>query len=221
MTSAFIILMLPDETALPIVSGSFVPWNAKERVLFALEEIKRASAEGVFEPAFHFLGQVGTALQHVFWRYPTGPFGFSSNLGDAFPREPLPPDTNAVTDGRASGLDEIELTLVCVDDNRAPRLARLIWHDGRGPLIEIDADFEVAAAIRWAAPRWPINLPRAAAMKPASSPHSMSRRRLSAGECSGQRRTMRRRLKIRPRAPRPRPVPAWPRRSIRSSRASP
>ena len=114
--------MHPDETALPIELGSFVPWIRNNVSFSSLKQVEGPCAERVLHPAVHVLGQPGIAGQHFRRRRPSGPERLPADLGDALPGETLAADADPILKRPASALGEIELPLVRIDRERAWRL---------------------------------------------------------------------------------------------------
>ena len=94
----------PDDTAWPIVSGSFEPWMRKER----RAEIYRAGAKRALDSARHVSRQIGAALAHLGRRGPSRPFLLAGDGVDPSPFKTGTPDADAVAQGGAVIEDELE-----------------------------------------------------------------------------------------------------------------
>jgi hypothetical protein len=86
-------------------------------------EIEGARAERIGGAAGHEARQVGAAAQHLGGRAPVRPLGLAGDGLGAAPAEARTADADAVADGGAAGLDEVEAALLRVDDDGARRIA--------------------------------------------------------------------------------------------------
>src|SRR5262249_55576788 len=78
-------------------------------------------------------------------------FFFCGDLVRALPLEADPPDTDAVAQRHAAGLDKIEPPLRRVDDDGARRILGVVMHGGAAEVGAVKAKDVVAALLRRAA----------------------------------------------------------------------
>src|SRR5262249_31987282 len=105
--------------------------NAEKRVFVATPEIERAGADRILRAALHAqpafqLHQVrpdlGLALQHLGGRIPARPLLLGVNGGAPGPDESFGTDADAIANGLAAALDQVEEVARWIDDDRARRL---------------------------------------------------------------------------------------------------
>ena len=84
-----------------------------------LVEVERAGPERIGETAFDAQRQVGTAPDHLARRRPTRPLRLAPDPGGSAPGEALPTHADAVAQGAATALDEVEVPARRVDNNCA------------------------------------------------------------------------------------------------------
>ena len=122
----------PDDIAWPMLAPFGRAMDAVAGVLAVLVDVERARAERIGEAAglavlpFH---QFRLALDHFRRRRPDRPFLAVLDVGAAGPAEAVLADADAVADGVAALLHEIELSLLQMDDDGAGRLAGLVDDD--------------------------------------------------------------------------------------------
>src|SRR6476661_9765255 len=85
-------------------------------------DIQRARAKRITRTAGHPAWQVGLARDHLGRGRPIRPLGFLADVVNAAPLKTVAADANAITHGNAVTHDEIEETVVGIDDDRARRL---------------------------------------------------------------------------------------------------
>src|SRR4051794_10558181 len=73
----------------------------------ARAEVERAGAERILHTAWHVAREVWAAAQHLRRRAPVRPFALHCHRLGAGPREPLPPDADAVADRLSSPEHEV------------------------------------------------------------------------------------------------------------------
>src|SRR5215475_13832697 len=79
-------------------------------------DVHRTRTERIARAAGHPARQIRLACDHLWRRHPIRPFALKRNIVDAAPLKTVSADADAITH------DEIEETVVCVDDDRARRL---------------------------------------------------------------------------------------------------
>src|SRR6185312_3670423 len=109
-------------------------------------EIERTRPERVLDTAGHVAGQVGPASAHLRGRRPARPFALGADAVHAAPAEAVAPDADAVAQGRAARLHEVEPPLGGVDDNRARRVIAGIVDAGAGNRADAATAVEAVTA---------------------------------------------------------------------------
>src|SRR5215213_9860403 len=106
-----------------------------EGVLVALPEIEGASAKRIVGTSAHtnsalqctdLTQEFGLPLDHFSWRIPIRPFLLVADRRDAGPAEALPADADAIADGAAAALDQVEEMILRIDDDGARRFYRRV-----------------------------------------------------------------------------------------------
>src|SRR5580704_2563309 len=92
-------------------------------------EIEGSRPEGIARTARHEPRQIGLPSDHFRWGAPVWPLLFLGHPLDARPLETDAPDADAIADGPIVRLDEVEIALARIDDDRSGRLARMERHD--------------------------------------------------------------------------------------------
>ena len=82
-------------------------------------EIHGARAERIFGPADHVARQVRPASQHLAGRGPIRPFAFVADVVHPRPGEAGPTHADAIAQGAAAGLHQVEQPLASIDDDRS------------------------------------------------------------------------------------------------------
>src|SRR5580704_5681081 len=117
----------PDDTAWPMVSGSFEPW-----MRYRVEPRYIALAERIVDAAFHVARQVGSSRPHLRGRGPARPFLFRADVVDTGPAKAVAADADAVAQGLAIAEHEIEPPLGGTDQNGAGGISAVKADDGAG-----------------------------------------------------------------------------------------
>src|SRR5262249_35743145 len=104
-------------------------------------EIQGPRAERIVGTADHVARQIRPALEHLIGRRPIRPLALLRDVVRARPGEARPADADAVAQGTAAALHQIEEAIAGVDDDGAGRLAAVV-----GDLL-----LEVARIHRWRA----------------------------------------------------------------------
>ena len=111
--------------------------DAVERVLVALHRYIARAPSGLPGPPGmprplckfrHIRLELGLALDHLLRRIPVRPFLLVRDSGHARPAEALAADADAVADGAAAVLHEVEEMACGIDDDRARRLLGAVAH---------------------------------------------------------------------------------------------
>src|SRR5580692_2622034 len=92
-------------------------------------EIEGSRPEGIARTPRHEPRQIGLPSDHFRWGAPVWPLLFLGHPLDARPLETDAPDADAIADGPIVRLDEVEIALARIDDDRSGRLARMERHD--------------------------------------------------------------------------------------------
>src|SRR5262249_20845906 len=98
------------------------------RLVRAMDAIKRraeiegAGAERIVDAAGHVAGQIGATPAHLGRRGPAGPFPLGADAMYAAPAETVTADADAIAQGLAARLDQVEPPLGRVDDDGARRV---------------------------------------------------------------------------------------------------
>src|SRR5262249_11203806 len=85
-------------------------------------DIQRTRAQRITRTAGHPARQIWLSRDHLGWRRPVRPLRLLADVVHAAPLEAIAADTNAVAHGNAVTHDEIEVTVMRVDDDCARRL---------------------------------------------------------------------------------------------------
>src|SRR4029077_17726514 len=94
-----------------------------------MTEIEGSRPEGIARTARHEPRQIGLPSAHFGWGAPVRPLLLLGHPLDARPLETDAPDADAIADGPIVRLDEVEIALTRIDDDRSGRLARMERHD--------------------------------------------------------------------------------------------
>ena len=96
-------------------------------------EIERARAHRIARTARHEARQIRLALDHLRRRRPVGPFRLPGDLEQSLPLEAFAADADAVADRPVVSLNEVEIAIGGIDDDRPRRLVGPV--EDRLPLI--------------------------------------------------------------------------------------
>ena len=139
--SSFVRRMQPDETLVPIVQGSLVPWMRYSVSLLATPEVHGPCSERIIGTAFHadaalqlhhVLAQLWLARQHFRRRIPIGPFLLAMDCRTPRPDKAFRADPNAIADGLSGVVDQVEKMTARIDDDRSRPLVRRVGDDLAG-----------------------------------------------------------------------------------------